>query len=287
MQELLHTVWHIVLHSLVDTAKLIPFLFLAYLLMEFIENKASEKMEKTMKRVGRAGPVIGSALGLFPQCGFSASIANLYATGLVSVGTVIAVFLSTSDEAVLLMVSDPQSVGQVWKLLLSKFIIALVAGFAVDVVLKLTGFKKKEIDLCENCGCDEEGGIFRSAVYHTVRIVIFIFVINLIFGAVFETVGEERVSSLLSDIGSSWYMPFITAVVGFIPNCASSIILTELYIEGALSFGAAVAGLCSGAGIGVAVLIKTNRSKRENLMIIAILYFTAVISGVALQLLGI
>lgn len=287
MEEILHGSWHVIWHALTDTAKLLPFLFLAYLLMEFIENKASEKMERTMRRVGGAGPVIGAALGLFPQCGFSASMANLYATGLVSVGTVIAVFLSTSDEALVLMLSNPQSIGGVWKLLLSKFIIALVAGFAVDAVLKAIGFKKKEIDLCENCGCDEEGGIFRSALYHTVRIAIFIFIINLMFGAVFEIVGEQRVSALLSDIGSKWYMPFITSLVGFIPNCASSVILTELYIEGALSFGSCLAGLCSGAGIGVAVLLKTNRSRRENLIIITILYFVAVISGISLQLLGI
>ncbi len=287
MAEIMHSVWHVIWHGITDTAILLPFLFLAYLLMEFIENRTSEKMERTMKRVGSAGPIIGSALGLFPQCGFSASIANLYATGLVSAGTVIAVFLSTSDEALVLMLSNPQSIGAVWKLLLSKFIIALIAGFAVDAVLKAIGFKKKEIDLCENCGCDEEGGIFRSALYHTVRIALFIFLINIIFGAVFEAVGQQRVSDFLSDIGSRWYMPFITALVGFIPNCASSVILTQLYIEGALSFGAAIAGLCSGAGIGVAVLIKTNRSKKENLMMIAILYIVAVISGVSLQLLGI
>lgn len=287
MQEFIHTAIHILWHSFLDTVKIVPFLFIAYLLMEFVENKASEKMEKSMKRVGKAGPVIGSVLGLFPQCGFSASIANLFATGIVSAGTVVAVFLATSDEAVVLLLSNVTNTGAVFKLLVCKFLIAVFFGFMTDLVLKAVGFKKKEIDLCENCGCDEEGGIFRSAVYHTVRITLFILVINLIFSTVFELLGEQNVSGFLANVSERWYMPFVTAVVGFIPNCASSVILTELYISGALSFGAVLSGLCSGAGIGIAVLLKTNRSKKENTLIVLILYATAVISGITVQLLGI
>lgn len=280
MSQLLHTAGHLLWHSLVDTAKPILFLFLAYLLMEFLENKASQKMEKTMKRVGKAAPAIGSVLGLFPQCGFSASIANLFATGIVSAGTVIAVFVSTSDEAVLLLMSNPEKMGSVLKLLVTKLVIALIAGYSVDLVLKLFGFKKKTFDLCEDCGCDEEGGILRSAVYHTLRITLFIFVINLALGTVFELVGEEYAAKLLEGIGNRWYMPFITALFGFIPNCAPSVILTQLYMSNALSFGSAVAGLCSGAGIGLAVLFKTNRSKKENFIIIALLYIVSVTAGI-------
>lgn len=287
MAEYLKIILHILEHAVVDTAKLLPFLFVAYLIMEFVENKASQKIENAVKKVGSFGPAIGSVLGLFPQCGFSASVSNLFAAGLVSVGTVVSVFLATSDEAVVLLMSHSSGISEVWKLLLCKLVIALIAGFIVDAVLKIVKFKKKEIDLCEDCGCDEQSGIIRPAVYHTVKIAVFILVINLILGTALELFGEERIGEVLGGVGSAWYTPFITALIGFIPNCASSIIITELFLSGGLSFGAALSGLCSGAGIGIAVLLKANKSKRENFMILSVLYFVAVLSGMVLNLIGI
>lgn len=283
----MNMIFDVCLDALIDALKLVPFLFLAYLLMEFVENRASEKMQRSLSSFGKAGPVVGSVLGLFPQCGFSASAANLYAAGIITTGTLIAVFLSTSDEAILLLFSSSNGAKEILKLLAVKLVIGIIFGFAVDGVLRLCRFKKKEIDLCENCGCDEGKGILRSAIYHTVRIFVFILVINLILGFAMALIGEENFVEILQKASEKPYLPFLTALVGLIPNCGPSVIITELYISGGLSFGSAVAGLCSGAGIGLAVLFKSNTERKENFMILGILYALSSLSGFAIQLLGI
>lgn len=277
--------WDTLLDALLDTLKSIPFLFLAYLLMEFIEHKASEKMENSLKKIGRAGPLAASALGCIPQCGFSASAANLYTAGIITEGTLMAVFLSTSDEAIPIFLSEPNAYGAVWKLILFKLAIGIIAGFAIDIALRLLKIKKQHIEMCEECGCEEEAGILKPAIRHTLKITIFILIVNIILGFAMALLGEERLSSIL--LSGSYAQPFITALIGLIPNCAVSVMLTKLYIGGTLSFGSAIAGLCSGAGIGLAVLLKSNKSKKENIRIVISLYLISAIFGVVAMLIGI
>lgn len=281
MEEILHTL----LHALLDTLNTVPFLFLAYLLMEYIEHKASNKMESAMKRIGKGGPVIGSALGCIPQCGFSATASNLYTAGIITEGTLIAVFLATSDEALPILISNADAAGAIWKLLLCKLGIGIIAGFTIDFILRKMRIQKVPVNMCEDCGCDEEEGIFKPALKHTLVITLFILAINIIFGFALHFLGEERLGALL--LSDRLIQPFVAALIGLIPNCAVSVMITNLYVEGALSFGSAVAGLCSGAGIGVTVLLKTNKSRKENLRIVATLYGISAVFGFVLMLLGI
>lgn len=276
---------HVILHAVIETLKSIPFLFLAYLLMEFIEHKASEKMEGAMKKIGKTGPLIGSCLGSIPQCGFSASASNLYTAGLLTEGTLIAVFLSTSDEAIPLLLGNPEAHGAIWKLLACKIAIGIVAGFTIDFILKKLRIEKAKVDLCEDCGCDEENGILKPALKHTLKITVFILVVNLVLGFAIELLGHDKLNAIL--LSGSLAQPFVTALVGLIPNCAVSVALTELYISGALSFGSCIAGLCSGAGIGLTVLFKANKNKKENIRITVILYAISAIFGLALMLCGV
>lgn len=275
---------HVLLHALLETAKSIPFLFIAYLLMEFLEHKASEKMEGSLKKLNKAGPAIGTALGCVPQCGFSASASNLYTTGLITEGTLIAVFLATSDEAIPLLISNPDSHGAIWKLILCKLAIGIVAGFTIDGIYKLLKIKKAPVDLCEDCGCDEEKNIWIPTIKHTVKIVIFILIVNIVLGFAMELLGHDRLNAIL--LSGSLAQPFVTALIGLIPNCAVSVALTELYVGGSLSFGSAVAGLCSGAGLGLTVLFKANKNWKENLRVVGILYLISAIFGFVLMLCG-
>jgi hypothetical protein len=275
---------HVLLHALLETAKSVPFLFIAYLLMEFLEHKASEKMEGSLKKLNKAGPAIGTALGCVPQCGFSASASNLYTTGLITEGTLIAVFLATSDEAIPLLISNPDSHGAIWKLILCKLAIGVVAGFTIDGIYKLLKIKKVPVDLCEDCGCDEEKNIWIPTIKHTVKIVIFILIVNIALGFAMELLGHDRLNAIL--LSGSLAQPFVTALIGLIPNCAVSVALTELYVGGSLSFGSAVAGLCSGAGVGLTVLFKANKNWKENLRVVGILYLISAIFGFVLMLCG-
>ncbi len=270
---------------IIDTLKILPLLFIAYLIMEWLEKKASYKMERALAKIGRGGPVIGSLLGCVPQCGFSGASANLFTAGIITEGTLIAVFLSTSDEAVVLLLSSMAPFSVIGKLILTKIVIGILAGYLVDFKNKKRGIKKVPVDMCRDCGCEESGGIFKPAVKHTVKVGLFIFIVNMVLFNVASLLGEEFIHGIL--LSGSFFQPFITGIVGLIPNCAVSAAITELYVDGALSFGSAVAGLCSGAGVGLAVLLKANPIKKENFRIIGTVYIIAVISGIVLNLLGI
>ena len=271
----------ILLEALADTAKLLPFLFAAYLLMEYLENRAGTGLERLLHKVGRWGPAVGAALGCVPQCGFSATAANLYAAGVVSRGTLLAVFWATSDEALPVLLGLPEGRALIGKLLLFKVAIALAAGFAVDLLMKRFGRPRQLRDLCENCGCGPESGILKPALWHTLHILLFIFVLNALLGAGMSLLGPERLRAVLLE--GSPLQPLLAAVVGLIPNCAASVMLTQIYLSGALGFGSLVAGLCSGAGVGLAVLLKMNGSRRENLQIVATLYGVAAAAGLLTQ----
>lgn len=275
----------ILLDALLDTLKTLPFLFGAYLLIEFLEHRASEKLTGALQKLGPFGPAGGALLGLVPQCGFSVAAANFYAGRLITPGTLIAVFLATSDEALPILISQPGALPDLLVLLGVKLVSGAIFGIATDLLWKHLPHHAEPpfTDLCKDCGC-EDHGIFRSALVHTFKIALFLLVINLVLGGAIHFVGEERISQIL--LSGSVLQTFVAALIGFLPNCASSVILTELYLSGSLSFGAAVAGLCTGAGVGLAVLFKYNRHLKENLLLTGILYVCAVVTGLLCGVLG-
>lgn len=274
----------VLLDALKDTLLTLPFLFGVYLLIEYIEHKSSDKLGKTLRKMGPFGPVGGAAIGAIPQCGFSAAASNLYTGRLITMGTLIAVYISTSDEAIPLMIQEPDFAPMIWKLILIKIGIAMAAGIIVDIFIKLFVKKKEEEpfkELCADCDC-EHHGILHSALHHTVHITIFIFVINIVLGLVMEFAGEQTVEKLM--MTNSWVQPLISGVIGFIPNCGASVVLTKLYTGGVVSFGALISGLSTGAGVGLLVLFKTNKNHKQNFAIMGILYAVAVASGLIIQL---
>ncbi len=272
----------IVLDALLDALKTLPFLFGAYLLIEYLEHRSGNALTDKLRRIGPLGPLVGALFGAVPQCGFSVTAANLYAGRLITVGTLIAVFISTSDEAVLILLAHPEALSSVLPLILTKIVIAFLTGFLTDLIFRSTKHEEEAPfeDICKNCHCDEHS-IWVSALIHTARIFAFLFAVNLVLGLLFYYVDTETVGRFL--LSGNFFQPFLTALLGFIPNCAASVILTELYLSGTLSFGSVIAGLSTGAGLGMAVLFRTGKPK-HNIAILAILYLSAVISGVVLNL---
>lgn len=274
-----------------DTLKLVPFLFLTYLAMEYVEHKAGEKAKLRIAKSGYYGPAVGALLGAVPQCGFSAAASSLYAGRVITVGTLMAVYLSTSDEMLPIFLSEQVPALDILKVLGLKVLLGLVAGFMLDFGVRHF-YKGKEPDgpeihhLCEHdhCNCEEEG-IFKSAVHHTLQITGFIFLISLVLSFVVEFVGAEALGNFITNkpiIGE-----LIAGLIGLIPNCAASVVVTQLYLEGVLGFGAMMSGLLVGAGIGILVLIRMNEDKKKNAQIIGILYGFGVIFGILIELLGI
>lgn len=274
---------HSGVHALEETVKLLPFLFVAYLLMEYLEHHAAGKMEGLLRAIGPAGPLVGAVLGCIPQCGFSATASNLYAAGLVSRGTLLAVFLSTSDEALPLLLGQSNAAGEIGRLLLCKLLIGMAVGFAVNALERKFGKPRELADLCEHCGCHDHGGFLKPALWHTLQIALFCLVLNFALHLGFDLLGQERLASLL--LAGSWLQPFVAALIGLVPNCAASVMLTQLYLGGVISFGSVLAGLCSGAGVGLAVLIRVNGSKRDTAQTVGILYLVSALVGLAAQIL--
>ena len=269
------------LHAILDTLKIIVFLFLTYLIMEFIEHKASAKVEDFAKKAGRLGPLAGGVLGAVPQCGFSTVASNFYTAKVIGMGTLISVFLSTSDEMLPILISGSVPAKFILAVLGYKLFVAVLVGFAVDFAIRFLykrGEYKIDIDeICENDNCHCERGILHSAIHHTLTVGGFVLAITLLLNLVIFFVGEENLAAVMYDkffVGHA-----IAAVLGLVPNCAVSIVFTELCIEGYITAGTMLSGLFSGAGVGLLVLFKVNKRKKENFAIIGILVFTAVIFG--------
>ena len=286
---MLQMILHVVEHTLLDSIRLLPFLFLTYLIMEYIEHKTGDKAKNTIKKSGKFGPLIGSILGVFPQCGFSVSATNLYAGRVITLGTLIAVYLSTSDEMLPIFISEAVSPAIIFKILGIKLIIGILAGFAIDIVIKLKNKNKevedKIVDICEHehCHC-EKNNILKSSLKHTLNIFIFIILITFIINIVVEFIGENNISNLLSN--KRILGPIISGLIGLIPNCAASVILTNMYLENLISISSLIAGLLTGAGVGLAVLFKINKGVKENIKVVVLLYFIGVLSGILLELIG-
>ena len=262
----------VVLDALIDTLKIIPFLFLTYLLMEFIEHKASGRTVALLEKSGKAGPAIGGVLGVLPQCAFSAVAANLYTGRVISLGTLIAVFLSTSDEMLPIMISSGASWQSILVILGYKLTVGILMGFVIDLVMHLLRRDKEKIDIdeiCDNDNCHCERGLLFSALHHTLTISAFILIVTLAINALVFFVGEETLGSIVSRIPVLSHL--IAAIIGLIPGCATSVALTTLGLEGIISGGTMMAGLFSGAGVGVLILVRLNRRPKENLIILGLL----------------
>ena len=254
--------------TLLDSLKLLPFLFVTYLIMEYIEHKTSKKTEEAIKKSGKFGPFFGSLLGIVPQCGFSVSATNFYAGRVITLGTLIAVYLSTSDEMLPIMISESVPFDVIIKILAIKFVIGMFAGFAIDLVLRLRKKNQEEeriIDICEKEHCHCEKGILKSSIHHTVHIYIFILVIMFVLNTVIHFIGEEQISGFLAN--QPILGPVISSLIGLVPNCASSVIITEMYLENVINVGTLIAGLLVNAGVGLVVLFKTKKAIKENLKI--------------------
>ena len=278
----------IILDCVIDTAKLLPFLFLTYLLMEYIEHQTSEKTKKVIRRAGKLGPLFGGLLGAGPQCGFSAAASGFYSGRVITVGTLLAVFLSTSDEMLPILLSSQVPLVTILKLVLLKALIGVLAGFLIDFLFRK--FNQRKIgasihDLCVHDHCQCEESIVKSALTHTVNIAVFIFLVSLLLNLVIGIVGEENLGNMI--LNQPVISQILSGIIGLIPNCAASVVITTLYMEGAMSMGAMMSGLLVGAGVGLLVLFRTNQNLKENLQITGLLYITGVLCGIIIEWMGI
>ena len=297
--EILHVVPHSVEHTLKDTVLMLPFMFLAYLLIGALERGGGKFMIRAVVGAGKIGPLIGGFLGLAPSCGFSAAASNLYGAGILTAGTLVSVFLSTSDEMLAIMISNRVEIWTILKILAVKAVSAMIAGFLLDFSIRLYYRKKypeeyaggdanddgeiseEELEGCD-CGCGDsfcaaEGNLFVSAIIRTLRVYAFIAVISFVLNIVLEFFDISTVLRTISDIpvvGS-----LIAGIIGLIPNCAVSVAVTELYIEGIIGAPFLLTALLAGAGSGLLVLFRTNDNFKENLLVCAEVYGFSVILG--------
>ena len=315
MPEFLMHAWEIFLHALKDTAPMLPWILLLYVAIQLIESKADVK--KITRLGGKLGPLVGSATGLIPQCGFSVMAAKFFEQKYITLGTLFAIFMATSDEAFIIMLSSGEGALYVLPMVAVKILVGVVVGYAVDGVMKLIGrrqvcvempkltdgepttvheifmqryLQEKEVEV--NCSCGRnhngEGPWKQYLLYpflHTLKVAGLIFLVNFVLTAIIHGVGEDTFTEFMH--GNLFLQPFITCAIGLIPNCASSVVLTETFLSGGIAFGSCVAGLCTNAGMGFVVLLKNVRKWKRNLIMIAACYIIAVAVGLLINLLGI
>lgn len=274
---------HALEHTIEDNWFVLVILFITYLAMEWLEHYAGAKIQGFLQKAGKAGPVIGSLVGAVPQCGFSAAASNLYAGRLISVGTLLAIYLSTSDEMLPIMISSQAEPKLVGSILLMKVAIGMAAGFIIDFIHR--GKTETHIhihEMCEEQHCHCEKGIFMSALKHTMQVGLFILLISYGLNLILTMVGDEVLAGFL--LNRPVLGPLVAGVVGLVPNCASSVVITELFLNGVISAGTMMAGLLVGAGVGLLVLLRVNHNRKENAKIIATLYVIGALSGIVLEL---
>ena len=289
---MIHTLEHVLIHAVEDNLRIVPFLFVTYCIMEYMEHAVSEKTEGVVKYKGKMGPLFGGILGVIPQCGFSAAAASFYSGGVITLGTLLAIFLSTSDEMLPMFISQKVPGITIFKILGAKALIGVLAGFFVDFGLSKIGkshvVQKHIHDLCEqeHCHCEEEeASIWKSALVHTLKVFGFIFIVSVLLNLLMECGGEEALEWFANN--HSLLAAVLTGAVGLVPNCAASVIITPLYLKELISAGAMMAGLLVGAGVGVLVLFRTNRPVQQNVKIVGMLYVLGVTAGLLIDLIGI
>ena len=293
-------IFDIVLDAVIDSVKILPFLFITYLLMEYLEHKTAEFTESVVQKTEHFGPLLGGIIGIFPQCGFSAAASNLYAGRVITLGTLMAIYLSTSDEMIPLLISEQFPVGTMIKILALKALVGIVAGFIIDLIVHAHHRAKgKAIDdpvriseLCEkeHCHCDDEEdtsllGIAKSAFVHTFHIFLFVLGLTLVLNAIIEVVGEDNLAVLLKT--NPIISHILAGLIGLIPNCAPSVLITTLYMDQMITLGTMMSGLFVGAGIGLLVLFRVNSEKKENINIAILLFLIGTIAGMLVDLFGI
>lgn len=274
--------------TLKDSIRLLPFLFIAYLLMEYLEHKTSKKNKEIIKKSGKVGPLVGGTLGAFPQCGFSVMAANLYAARIITIGTLVAIMLSTSDEMLPLLLSEGVDIWIIIKMIAIKVTIGIVAGFIIDYILRNRTIKKEQEimhEMCEHDHCNCEEGIFLSSIKHTLSIFLFIVLFTFILNTVIYYVGEDTLANLFTK--NIVLGPVIASIIGLIPNCAASVVITELYISSTITLGSAIAGLLSSSGLALLILFKNNKNIKENIYILLTLLGIGIFSGIIIDLIGI
>ena len=301
----------VILDTLLDSARLLPFLFVAYLAIELLEHYAGDRTDRLMQRAGRYGPVVGALVGVVPQCGFSAMGASLYADRIVSLGTFVAVILSTSDEMLPLLLAEHVEVGLLARILVTKAVLGVILGFATDLVLRavlgrtsLAGVDESDAGEGQDedaefdpsayscdCGCGEPltrgqtaWWVVVNSAYRTFQVVVFIFVVSVLLNALIALVGEDALASFLS--GNAVVATLVSGLVGLVPNCAASVVLTQLYIDGVLGFAPMIAGTLVAGGAGYLVLFRMNGNMRENAAIVGIVYALGVCVGLVMLGLG-
>ena len=277
----------VLLDGFLDTLKVVGFLFLTYLLMEYIEHKASERTMKFMKKSGSLGPLVAGSLGAVPQCAFSAMASNLYTGRVITLGTLFAVFLSTSDEMLPILLTGNAEIGSIMKILAYKVCVGIAIGFIIDIAIRIFSKKSREIDIdriCDEDGCNCEGGILRSALHHTLTISIFILAVTLIINTLMFFIGTER----LAELGSSAFglTHLLFALIGLVPGCGASVAISTLGLHGIISTGAMLSGLFTGSGVGIIILWRQNKNKKENLLIMLGLVAVGFVFGLIADLIG-
>ena len=257
--------------TLLDTIKLLPFLFVAFLIIEFIEHKLSNKQENIISKSGKLGPIVGALLGAVPQCGFSVLATNLYVTRIISLGSLISIYLSTSDELIPLMISHNAPLTKILSIVSIKVVIGIISGFLIDLFIRKT--TKSDFVLCEDEDCDCDHSIIKSSLIHTLKNILFHFV---------------DLSFLESALKNNKILtPFIASLIGLIPNCASSVMISELYLNNLISLGTTLSGLLTGSGVAIMVLVRKNKNISENLFIIGLIYIIGVIWGLLFNFIGV
>ena len=270
--------------ALMDSLKLIPFLFVTYVIMGIIERQTGDKMAKIIKNSRTVGPLWGSLLGVVPQCGFSTMASNFYAGRIITLGTLIAIYLSTSDEMLPIMISENVPVSTMLSILGMKAAIGLITGFIIDGIIR---WRKGVQEFSDEDVIHEEehGNLFVHAGIHTLKITAFIFVIAFVLNWIISIMGEERLGEFLTDVPVVGEL--VAGLVGLIPNCSASVVITQLFLKGIIGVGPMMSGLLVSAGVGLLVLVKENKNHAENAKIVAILYGTGVLWGILIDLLGV
>lgn len=269
--------------TLLDTIKLLPFLFVAFLIIEFIEHKLSNKQENIISKSGKLGPIVGALLGAVPQCGFSVLATNLYVTRIISLGSLISIYLSTSDELIPLMISHNAPITKILSIVSIKVVIGIISGFLIDLLIRKT--TKSDFVLCEDEDCDCDHSIIKSSLIHTLKIAFFILIITFLINILFHYVDLSFLESALKN--NKILTPFIASLIGLIPNCASSVMISELYLNNLISLGTTLSGLLTGSGVAIMVLIRKNKNISENLFIIGLIYIIGVIWGLLFNFIGV
>ncbi len=284
--------------ALIDSAKMIPLLLVVYVAIELVEYKFGNRIREKMQNAGKAGPAIGSIAGSFPQCGFSVIATALYNQRLITIGTLLAVYLSTSDEAIPVILSQPEKTKIIFPLILTKIVIAFIAGYFIDFVFKkhnqnilthIENYKHgtddkthhHELTVDKHACCGHSKINFSHPIIHTLKIFLFIFCASFLIGALISLIGEENFYKFFST--QKFLQPFLTAIIGLIPNCASSVLIAQLYLKEIITFGAMISGLCAGGGLGILILFKEEKNKRNAVKILALLFGISAFAGLMIQ----